>query len=264
MATDPFLDDERDKAPAEQEEAETAAKTVWVAWPAGPEQPLVTYAMMGISLTAFALQMLSRFLLGWDLPGQLGMKAADAILAGQWWRLLTPIWLHGGILHLAFNMYALYALGPQLERAYGHIRFLALYLLAGFAGNVVSLIMSPARSLGSSTAMFGLLAAYGVFLYRNRAFFGERARPALVNILTIAAINFIIGLSPGIDNWGHLGGFLGGLGFAWLAGPLFHVEARAADHYVMRDSVGSARVLVAGALVFLVTLAAAWLWVASR
>lgn len=262
MATDPFLDNELEKAPAEQE-AETTARTVWVAWPAGPERPLVTYTMMGISLTAFALQMLSRFVLGWDLPGQLGMKAADAILAGEWWRLLTPIWLHGGILHLAFNMYALYALGSQLERVYGHGRFLLLYLLAGFAGNVMSLIMSPARSLGSSTAIFGLLAAYSVFLYRNRAFFGARGRPALVNILTIAVINFIIGLSPGIDNWGHLGGFLGGVGFAWLAGPLFQVYAQP-DHYEMRDSVGSGRVLVAGAVVFLVTLAAAWLWMASR
>lgn len=262
MGTDPFRNDELDQAPAEPE-AGTTAQTVRVAWPAGPERPLVTYTMIGISLIAFALQMLSRFLLGWDLPGQLGMKAADAILAGEWWRLLTPIWLHGGILHLAFNMYALYVLGSQLEHVYGHARFLLLYLLAGFAGNVMSLLMSPARSLGSSTAIFGLLAAYGVFLYRNRAFFGERGRPALVNILTIAVINFIIGLSPGIDNWGHLGGFLAGVGFAWLAGPLFQVYAQA-DHYEMRDRIGGGRVLMAGVVVFLVTLAAAWLWMTGR
>lgn len=260
MTIEPFAGEEPEEA---ERETETTTSTVWVAWPQGPERPLVTYAMMGISLMAFALQVLSRFVLGWDLPGQLGMKAAEGILAGQWWRLLTPIWLHGGIVHLAFNMYALYALGSQLERLYGHSRFLGLYLLAGFAGNAFSLMMSPAYSLGSSTAIFGLLAAYAVFLYRNRAFFGARGRPALINILTIAAINFLIGLSPGIDNWGHLGGFVGGLGFAWFAGPLLQIDT-AGDGYKLRDRVGRVRVVLVGLVVFAVTTALVMAWMAGR
>ncbi len=261
MTTEPFADDERENA---GREAETATPMVWVTWPQGAERPLVTYTMMGISLVAFALQMLSRGILGWDLPGQLGMKAAEAILAGQWWRLLTPVWLHGGLLHLAFNMYALYVLGSELERLYGHARFLGLYLLAGFAGNVFSLILSPAYSLGSSTAIFGLLAAYAVFLYRHRAFLGARGRPALTHILTIAAVNFLIGLAPGIDNWGHLGGFVGGLGFAWFAGPLFQIEVVSGDRYTMRNRVGKARVLLVSLVLFAVMTILVIGWMAGR
>ncbi len=257
MTIEPFAGDEHEEA-----DRETGTPTVWIAWPQGQERPLVTYTMMGISLVAFALQVLSRFVLGWDLPGQLGMKAAEGILAGQWWRLLTPIWLHGGLFHLAFNMYALYALGSQLEPLYGHTRFLSLYLLAGFAGNAFSLIMSPAYSLGSSTAIFGLLAAHAVFLYRNRAFFGARGRPALINILTIAAINFLIGLSPGIDNWGHLGGFVGGLGFAWFAGPLLQIDT-AGDGYKLRDRVSRVRVFLVSLVVFAVTALLVLVWVAG-
>jgi rhomboid protease GluP len=111
--------------------------------------------------------------LGFDVPAALGMKVNELIIHGQIWRLITPVLLHGSILHLGFNMYALYILGPGLERFYGHWRFLTLYLLAGFAGNVMSFIFSPNPSLGASTAIFGLLGAQGVFLYHNRGIYGR-------------------------------------------------------------------------------------------
>jgi hypothetical protein len=79
-------------------------------------------------------------------------------------------------------------------------------------------------SLGSSTAIFGLLGAEGIFLYRNREIFGSAAQRALTRIITIALINLVIGLSPGIDNWGHIGGLIGGTLFAWFAGPILKVE----------------------------------------
>jgi rhomboid protease GluP len=111
-----------------------------------------------------------------------------------------------------------------LERFYGHGRFLALYLVAGFAGNVVSFALSAAPSLGSSTAIFGLLGAEGVFLYQNRKVFGGHTQQALQQVIMLALINLLIGLSPGIDNWGHLGGLIGGVSFAWLAGPVLRLE----------------------------------------
>jgi rhomboid protease GluP len=134
------------------------------------------------------------------------------------------MFLHGSLIHIAFNMYALYRFGPGLERFYGHVRFLALYFVAGFAGNVVSFAMSSAASLGSSTAIFGLLGAEGVFLYQNRKVFGRQTQQALQQVIMLAVINLAIGLTPGIDNWGHMGGLIGGVSFAWLAGPLLHVE----------------------------------------
>ncbi len=189
-----------------------------------PTRPVVTYVLMGISIVVFVLQQASQSFYSIDLPAALGAKINEAILAGELWRFFTPMFLHGGIMHILFNMYALYSLGPVLEQHYGYKRFLVLYLLAGFAGNVASFIFTAAPSLGSSTAIFGLLAAYGVFIYQNKGLFGDRARNALVNIISIAVINLIIGLAPMIDNWGHVGGLVGGALFAWMAGPVLQPQ----------------------------------------
>ena len=181
--------------------------------------PVVTYALLAVTIIVYLLQMASTQIYGFDVVMAAGMKSNAAIEAGQWWRLITPMFLHGGIFHIGFNMYALYVLGPSLERFYGKISFLLLYLVAGVAGNVFSFMFSTYNSLGASTAIFGLLAAQGVFLYQHRELFGKSAQRSLMNVIFIAVINFVIGLSPGIDNWGHLGGFIGGTLFAWFAGP---------------------------------------------
>lgn len=186
--------------------------------------PVVGYVILAVTVIVYVLQMGSEFLLGYDLPAILGMKINEYILAGQFWRFVTPMFLHGSILHIGFNMYALVIIGLPLEKRFGHIRFLLLYLSGAFAGNVFSFLLTDNPSLGASTAIFGLLGAEAVFLYRHRELFGGRARAALINIAQVAGINFLIGLSPGIDNWGHLGGLLGGLLFTWFGGPLLKVE----------------------------------------
>jgi rhomboid protease GluP len=188
--------------------------------------PTVTYILMGIIIFVFSLQALSLSIKGKDLPAFYGDKVNSLIAQGQVWRLFTPIFLHASLLHVGFNLYALYVLGPGLERFYGHKRFLALFILSGFAGNVMSFLFSTAPSLGASTAIFGLIGAEGVFLYQNREILGESARQGLRNVIVIALINLFIGFAPGsnIDNWGHIGGLLGGALFAWFAGPLLKVE----------------------------------------
>jgi len=186
-------------------------------------RPVVSYTILGLTVVVFILQMATQALLGYDYPVMLGAKHNPSIIQGELWRLFTPVLLHGSLAHIGFNMYALFILGPGLERFYGHLRFLVLYLLAGFAGNVFSFLLTPGISVGASTAIFGLVAAQGVFLYRHRDLFGARARSGLMNIIFIVAINLFLGLSPGIDNWGHLGGLFGGLAFAWLGGPLLEL-----------------------------------------
>lgn len=184
-------------------------------------RPYVTYLLLALNIVIFLLQAAGELVLGGDLISALGVKENTRILMGEYWRLFTPMFLHGSILHLGFNMYALYIFGPGLERYYRHGRFLLLFILSGFAGNVFSFMFTDSPSLGSSTAIFGLLAAEGVFLYQNQQLLGGVARRALYNLVFIAIVNLAIGLSsPGIDNWGHMGGLLGGAIFAWLAGPL--------------------------------------------
>lgn len=183
-------------------------------------RPVVAYSLLGLSIFCYLLQSGSQLLIQFDLPALLGSKINDLILQGQVWRFFTPMLLHGSLLHLGFNMYALHIIGAPLERRFGHGRFLSLYLAGAFAGNVFSFLFTAATSLGASTAIFGLLGAQAVFLYRHRELFGKQARAALQNILQVAVINFLIGLTPGIDNWAHLGGLLGGLLFTWISGPV--------------------------------------------
>ena len=129
----------------------------------------------------------------------------------------------GGVIALATGA-GLLILGRNVESFFGKWRFLALFISAGFAGNTLSFLLSPNPSLGSSTAIFGLLAAEAVFVYQNRKFFGSRSRSILINSAIVAAMNLALGLNPGIDNWGHLGGLLGGLLFTFIGGPRWRVE----------------------------------------
>lgn len=200
----------------------------------------VTYGLIGLTALIYLLQMLSETLLGVDWPLLLGANNADLVMAGQVWRLFTAAFLHGSLLHIGFNMYALYIIGAELEKVLGPLRFLGLYLSAAFAGNVLSFLFTQSWSIGASTAVFGVLAMEIYLLYRNRDFFGENARTLLNRALGVAAINFFIGLSPGIDNWGHLGGFLGGFLFAALAGPVWKVEW-GLDALLVRDERQGAR-----------------------
>jgi Uncharacterized membrane protein (homolog of Drosophila rhomboid) len=96
------------------------------------EKPVVTYVLMGVMALFFIAQTLCTQFLGFDLPAALLSKIRSEILAGQLWRLITPILLHGSILHVGLNLYALWILGRQLEGIYGHWRFLILFLVAGF------------------------------------------------------------------------------------------------------------------------------------
>jgi rhomboid protease GluP len=187
-------------------------------------KPLVTILLMVITGVVYLIQLLTSFLSGYDIPAYLGLKANELIMEGQYWRFITPIFLHGSILHLGFNMYALYILGRRIERFYGSIRFLGLYLIAGISGNLFSFLFTISPSLGSSTAVFGLLGAEGIFIYQHRKLFGEQFKQALRQIIQVAVVNILIGLSPGIDNWGHIGGLLGGMIFSWFGGPLFEVQ----------------------------------------
>jgi rhomboid protease GluP len=191
--------------------------------------PTASYALLGLTIVVFGLQQLTTYLFQVDLLAGYLAKINEMIYQGQVWRLITPALVHADIIHIGFNMYALWIIGRRLERIYGHHRFLILYILSAFAGNLVSFYLTPNPSLGASTAIFGLLAAEGVYIYNNRRYF-PNAQKALVNLLIILAFNIFYGLTiPNIDVWGHLGGFLGGLGFAWFAGPMIIIQREGSE-----------------------------------
>ena len=245
---------EAPRAPAEDTPAEPPR--VAVRLPAAA--PVATYTLLSLTVLVYVLQLASVFLYGSPL-GQLdwlelyGARINSAIRLGELWRLITPVFLHASPPHIFLNMYALLALGSALERHFGHARFVALYFLAGFSGNVLSFLLGDDRgySVGASTAVFGLVAAQGVFLFQNRRIFGGQVSRGLSNIIFIVAVNLLIGLSPGIDNWGHVGGLLGGLVFASIAGPRLEVEGGYPDLRLV-DTREFREVLVGGATVLLI------------
>ena len=232
--------------------------------------PYVTYAIIGVTSSVFVLQLLSialhggRYSEGMDLLEVYGALVGSAVRSGQIWRLITPVLLHDNtfFLHILFNMYALYSLGTGIERHFGHGRFFLLYVLSGFSGNVLSFLISSQRylySIGASTAIFGLIGAEAVFLIQNRKLFGNQFRSAIGNVIFVIAINlFVIGSLPFVDNWGHIGGLLGGLMFTSLAGPLWQVEANMLGYSLVDKR--SARDLITGGAVVAFAFGALALW----
>jgi rhomboid protease GluP len=139
------------------------------------------------------------------------------IAQGEWWRLVTAMFLHIGLLHLAFNSLALYVFGGLIESALGSARMLALYLVTGFAASVASFTFgSPGiAAAGASGAIFGMLGAWLVYNLRRRSL--SLARSNVQSALFLIGINLVFGFTvPGIDNIAHIGGLVSGFaaGFA--------------------------------------------------
>ncbi|MBK8780695.1 MAG: rhomboid family intramembrane serine protease [Anaerolineales bacterium] len=247
-------------APLSAPEPEPTTQTVRVALPS--LAPAVTYVIIGLTALVYLLQLASVWVWGYavyeiDWLEIYGARFNTAIRAWELWRFITPVFLHGSISHIFFNMYALLSIGTLLERHFGHSRFFWLYFLGAFTGNVFSFLFTGENgySVGASTAVFGLIGAEVIFFYQNRELFGSQAKQAISNAVVIIAINLFIGLSPGIDNWGHVGGLLGGMIFAWFAGPRWAVtgippEMKLVDQREMREIITGACVvlLIFGAL----------------
>ncbi|MFW6368995.1 MAG: rhomboid family intramembrane serine protease [Myxococcota bacterium] len=145
---------------------------------------------------------------------------------GRWWTVLSSAWLHGGLLHIVFNMLWIRMLAPAVGQLFGPGRLIIIYTTAAIAGGAATTLASgyfpelpgPLRgaslSIGASGAVFGLLGA--IVRYGKRG----GAAAAGQQAWTLAAVLFVFGfLMPGVDNWGHLGGFLGGYGAAWVLDP---------------------------------------------
>jgi membrane associated rhomboid family serine protease len=176
-----------------------------------------TYFFFGLNILIFILMALAGGSTNEPTLMAFGVKANPEIARGQWWRFVTPIFLHIGILHLAFNSYALWIVGPQVEKLYGGSRFVILYVLTGIAGVAGSYFHSPrALSAGASGAIFGLFGVLLVFGIRYRENIPPFFKRAVgTGVLPVIALNLIIGFSiPGIDNSAHIGGLLAGAALA--------------------------------------------------
>jgi membrane associated rhomboid family serine protease len=204
-------------APVGQLCPDDARSTVRVRGLPGGERPLATYTLLALNtLMLVVAALLSGSAFGLVDPSaralcRLGALNAAAIAeSGQWWRLLTVMVLHGGLLHWAFNSWALWAFGPTLENLLGRARFVALYVGSGLVGAGASFAFNQTTlGVGASGAIFGLLGALVAYFFRRRQVGGSLP---LQNLLLVLLLNlFIASRNPSIDNLAHIGGFVAGL-----------------------------------------------------
>ncbi len=144
-----------------------------------------------------------------------GAKEPHAIMLGQWWRLITAGFLHGGILHILMNMWVLFDLGAQSEEAFGTGRFLTIYLVSSITGFYASFLMSPSLSIGASAAICGLIGAMIAYGLRDGTAYGAAMRSFYARwAIYILVFSFL----PSVDIYAHIGGFVGGFAVGFIAG----------------------------------------------
>lgn len=174
----------------------------------------VSLILIGINVAAYVAQLATDGRVGgvYERGALRGLEVAD----GEYWRLLTSAFLHGSLLHLLFNMYALYLFGPFVERALGTTRFIAAYLTTAIVGSVFVYVLADPLTvtIGASGAVFGLFGMALLFLLK--------AKQDVRTLLVLLAINAFISIAaPNISWEGHLGGFVAGivLGAAFAYAP---------------------------------------------
>ncbi|KAL8061112.1 hypothetical protein ABFX02_02G067300 [Erythranthe guttata] len=152
-----------------------------------------------------------------------GAKINSLISKGQLWRLVTSSFLHANIGHLLVNCYSLNSIGPAVENVCGPKRYLAIYMTSAIASSAMSYRFCQAPAVGASGAIFGLVGSFAIFALRHRGMV-KGTESGLKHIAQVIFLNMAIGLlSQGIDNWGHVGGLIGGAAVSWLLGPAWEV-----------------------------------------
>jgi membrane associated rhomboid family serine protease len=156
-----------------------------------------------------------------------GAKYNTLIIQGQYWRFITPIFLHVNALHVGLNMLNLLFLGIYLERIVGHIRLLFIYLVSGVISTIASFYLAPhAISVGASGALFGLVGAYSTFILMHRRAMNWQGIPAIIELIIIIGFNLGLGLVvPNVDNSAHVGGLISGCFLGWWFMPYYKVSA---------------------------------------
>ncbi len=189
-----------------------------------PGMPRYTTLLLFANFVLFALSLFAATRAGAGVglfggipaPILVALGARDYhVLAGEYWRLVTAVFLHGSIIHLAFNSLVLFDLGPAVEEMYGAPRFLVLYLVTGIASSLASLWWHPfSIMVGCSGSLFGLIGVMIAYGYRHRTALGQHIKSMYVRW---AIYGLIFGLVfPGIDNAAHVGGLIAGVAFGML------------------------------------------------
>ena len=186
--------------------------------------PVVTLAILGINIVVFLIMTYAGGSTNTDVLLDFGASFSPYFRRGEYWRLVMPMFLHVGWLHLLGNSYALFILGPILERVYGYGRYTLLYVASGMGSSALSMSLSRNVAAGASGAIFGIAGAMLVAGYLHRDVIPPRwGRAFGKGIIPFIVVILVLGFSErGIDNWGHVGGLLSGMVLAAFIPPHAH------------------------------------------
>ena len=180
------------------------------------KKPIITYILIACCLLMFVI---SGFGIDTMTLVKYGANVGILVKSGEVFRLISYMFLHAGIVHIFFNMYSLYIVGPRVEDFFGKWKFLTIYMISGISGGLLSIAMNgDGVSVGASGAIFGLFGALLYFGYNYRGYIGAIIKS---QILPIVIYNLFIGLFiPSIDMWGHVGGLIGGIFTSYMLGTI--------------------------------------------
>jgi len=207
-------------------------------WVRSQSSITLTHVLLGANVAVFIAMVLASGSADFDgrLLVHFGANFGPLTLSGTWWRLLTYMFLHGGFLHIAMNMWCLWQIGALCESLYGRWTYAAVYLITGVAGGLASLAWNPhVLSVGASGALFGLTGALIASFYLGEfSLSGISIKGTLSSLLFFAGFNLFFGsMFPGIDNACHIGGLVSGL----ILGALIARFAPETDNTLRRASV---------------------------
>jgi len=185
------------------------------------DKPIITIGIIAINVIVYVVTAYLSLIAGGSIFNSdtnvlvsLGAKVNSLITGGEYYRLVTCMFLHGGLVHVAVNMYSLYAIGPMVEKVYGKTKYIVIYMISGICASIFSYTFSTDISVGASGAIFGLLGAVLVYAIKYKSKTGSAF---IKNILSVIFINIFIGATlPNIDNYAHVGGLLSGMIVSFL------------------------------------------------
>lgn len=201
-------------------------------------QPFITLGFLSIQTAVFLLAFLLPSLM---IEFRGSMFGPSIALNNEYWRLITPIFIHYGLMHFAINSVILYYMGQQIEAIYGHWRFLAIYLVSGLMGNLLGFAFNEmnVQAAGASTSLFGMFGAFVVlgFHFKNNPGIQAMVRQFALFI----GLNLIFGMfDRTIDMYGHIGGLVGGV----LMGNIVALPLRTGKNYSIHIRIISAMLLL--------------------
>ncbi|GFP84418.1 rhomboid protease glup [Phtheirospermum japonicum] len=161
-----------------------------------------------------------------SLPMVYGAKINNLILTGEWWRLLTPIFLHSGIFHIALGIWVLFTFGLEVSREYGSFTFLLIYILGGISGNLISFLHTPEPTVGGTGPVFAIIGAWLIYQVQNKDVIArdDASERLFQNAIITTALSFVLSSFGPIDDWAHFAAAFTGIAYGFVTCPSLQLK----------------------------------------